>query len=374
MIVTSPKKKKPLSRHSIMLIIMTGIFTVITFKLLYIQVYKHDYYEEEANKTSTKFVSEKAPRGEILDQNGNILATNKQSYALTYTATDEADEDFYNTMNIIFDILSKNQSTMNDELKLKVKDNTWYMDYDNTSEDLVKNEDIRFKRDRGLNEVIEKKLGYDTSIQDLTDKQIEKVNNELYKITPEEVFYYLVELYNLGDLLTTEDKEEVDKLDGKEIVELLLEEGYDYEKLRNYIVVKDAIKMNSFQGYKTVTIRSNLDKNIADIVFQKLNNLPGISVTLEPVRYYPYNELCSSVLGYLSSISESNEEQYKLKGYDSSTDLVGVSGIEYAFEDQLKGVTGGTTVRVNSSGRVTEELFKLESYLLSIFGFSSKTL
>ena len=51
-----------------------------------------------------------------------------------------------------------------------------------------------------------------------------------------------------------------------------------------------------------------------------------------------------------------------LRGYEASTDLIGVSGIESAFEDQLKGVKGGKTVKVNSKGAVTETLFELESY------------
>lgn len=367
MIVNKPKKKKKTSRYSIMLMIMTGIFTLLTCKLMYIQIYKHDDYREEANSTSTKFVSQKAPRGEILDSRGNILATNIQTYALTYTTTAESNKAFYSTMDTIFKILSENGEKMKDELKLKLNENgEWYIDYDNTSEELVKSEDVRFKRDRGLNEAVEKELGYNTSEKDLTDDEIENINNELYKITPDELFYYLVKSYNLIDLLSDDLDEELIKkyrdLSGKEIVKILNEHGYDNERLRNYIVVKDALKMNSFQGYKTVTIKSNLKKDVADIVFQKLNDLPGISVALEPTRYYPYKSLASSVLGYLSPISNVNEEKYSLKGYDASTDLVGVSGIEYSYEDQLRGVTGGTTVKVNSSGRVTEELFKLEAY------------
>ena len=73
-------------------------------------------------------------------------------------------------------------------------------------------------------------------------------------------------------------------------------------------------------------------------------------------------KLASSALGYISSIDQSNKDKYELRGYDASTDLIGVSGIESAFEDQLKGVKGGTTVKVNSKGAVTETLFELESY------------
>jgi penicillin-binding protein 2 len=120
--------------------------------------------------------------------------------------------------------------------------------------------------------------------------------------------------------------------------------------------------MQSFKGYRAVTIASNIKKDTAFVIYQKLNDLPGIDVREEPIRYYPYNNLASSSIGYLSSIDGSKEANYELRGYDVSSDLIGVAGIESSFEDQLKGVKGGTTVKVNSKGRVTEELFKLDSY------------
>ena len=92
MIVTKPKKKKKLSRYTVIIFLMSVIFTIISIKLIYIQFIKHEDYKEQANNTSTKFVSEKAARGKILDRNGNILATNTHTYALTYTKTEESDK------------------------------------------------------------------------------------------------------------------------------------------------------------------------------------------------------------------------------------------------------------------------------------------
>lgn len=66
-----------------------------------------------------------------------------------------------------------------------------------------------------------------------------------------------------------------------------------------------------------------LKKDTAFIVYQKLNDLPGIDVSIEPIRFYPYNSLASGVIGYLSSIDSSKEENYELRGYDVSSDLIG---------------------------------------------------
>ncbi|WP_061312994.1 penicillin-binding transpeptidase domain-containing protein [Clostridium botulinum] len=365
MIVNKPAKKKKISRYTILIAIMFVIFGAITMKLIYLQVLNYDNYKERANANSTRFVSEKAPRGKIYDQSGNLLATNIQTYTLTYTKTTDADKVFYSTMKELFNVLEENGEKFQDTLNLKLNDNNEiYFEYKTSDAESRKYEEIRFKRDRGLNDELHKTLFKD--VEELDDNQNQKINEELVKISPEDTFYYLVKAYNLIQCVDSSPSKEqsaaYSKMSGKEITDILLQNGYSLNDIRNFIVIKDAIKMQSFKGYKAVTIASNIKKDTAFIVYQKLNSLPGIDVNLEPVRYYPNQELASSALGYVSSIDSSQSDKYELRGYDVSSDLIGKSGIESAFEEQLKGVKGGTTVKVNSQGRVTEELFKLQSY------------
>ena len=59
MIVNKPKnKKKKLSRYTVLTIIMLIIFSAITMKLVYLQIYKHDDYEDRANQNATRFIAE----------------------------------------------------------------------------------------------------------------------------------------------------------------------------------------------------------------------------------------------------------------------------------------------------------------------------
>ena len=382
MIVSKPKRKKKISRYTVLNIIMIILFTVFIFKLVYIQVYKHEDYKERADISSTRLISEDAPRGKIYDSEGNVLATNIQTYNLTYTKPSGENENFYETMNNVFNILSENGENFQDDLILKINSNgKFYFDFKTDDEDTKKIVEIRFKRDRGLNEEIEKEL-FGSQKTEFNDAETEQVNEALLKISAEETFYKLVKTYSLQELINEAPvKEEgednkaynarvdayndkmkaYDEVSGKEILDELLEK-YSIQDIRKYIVVKDAIKMQSFKGYRAVTIASNIKKDTAFVVYQKLNDLPGIDVSIEPIRFYPYNTLASGVIGYLSSIDASKEENYELRGYDVSSDLIGVAGIESALEDQLRGTKGGTTVKVNSQGRVTEELFKLDSY------------
>ena len=370
MIVNKPKKNKENSRYSVLYIIMFIMMGTIVAKLLYLQVYKYDDYKEKADVSSTKFISEEAPRGNIYDSEGNVIATNKQTYTLTYMETVDSTKAFYTTMDKVFKILEDNGESFQDDLALKVDDSgNIYFDFKTDNESNRRTLEIRFKRDRGLNEDIEEEK-FKNKEGDYTDEEINEVNDALMEISAEDTFYYLVKSYDLYKLLlpenyTSEQATELAKkyknATGKEILDDLLKE-YPIQQIRRYIVIKDAIKMGSFSGYSNITIASNIKRDTAFIVYQQLNDLPGINVSLKPVRYYPYGTLASAVVGYVSSISSSQKESYELRGYDVSTDLIGVSGIESAFEEQLKGTKGGTTVKVNSQGRTTEELFKLESY------------
>lgn len=368
MIVNKPtnKKKKKVSRYTVLCIIMGLIFGVIVLRLLYIQVFNYQEYKERANVTSTRFVSEKAPRGKIYDQKGNILATNKQTYTLTYTKTDEAEKHFYTTMKELFKILDENGEKIQDALPLKVDNgNKIYFEYTSDKKEAQNLEELRFKKDRGLNDSLKNKMFGD--VEELSDAQSSQLDEALLKIQPEEAFYALVRTYNLIELIDPEYKSKekakiYSQMSDKELSDLILNNGYSLSDIRKFLVIKDAIKMQSFKGYRSVTIAGNIKKDTSLIVLQKQFDLPGLNVSLSPIRDYPYENLASSVLGYVSSINSSQEEQYELRGYDVSSDLIGISGIESAFEEQLKGVKGGTTIKVNSQGRMTQELFKLESY------------
>ena len=370
MIIQKPKKKKKLSRYTFFNIIMLVIFGVIVLKLLYLQVYKYDDYRERADVSSTRFVAENAPRGKIYDSEGNVLASNRQTYTLTYTKTIEAENQFYSTMDNVLKILSENGEKFQDDLLLKIDTNgKFYYDFKTDNADSKKAVEKLFKRDRGLNELVQQRL-YKDQKEDLTDTQINKIDEELFKISPEDTFYELVKIYNMYELILDPklDKEEKQAqiqiyldMEGKEVTNLLLKK-YSINDIRNYMVIKDTIKMQSFKGYRAVTIANNIKRDTAFIVYQKLNDIPGVDVSLTPVRYYPYKSLASSVLGYMSSIGSWEEDTYALQGYDASSDLIGTAGIESAFEEQLKGNKGGSTIKVNSKGKETEKLFELESH------------
>ena len=87
--------------------------------------------------------------------------------------------------------------------------------------------------------------------------------------------------------------------------------------------------------------------------------LPGVTVQLEPVRYYPNDSLASHVLGHMGKMPSAKEDYY-LKRESGKTylkgDTVGLAGVEKSYEEQLKGIDGYKKVQVNALGRITKNL------------------
>lgn len=373
------KKDKKFKRYKLLLLIMIGSFSIILMRLIYLQVYKYEDSKERANTRERRFVSEKPPRGKIYDNKENVLATNKQTYKLTFTETDNSKSNFYTTLDKVMQLLKERNESIQDNFKIKLDiNNEPYFDLNTDENNITKAQEIRFKRDRGLNDVARKIL-YKDKTGELNSEEEEKINEELLKYDAKDTFDSLVKLYSMYDLLLPSSEnvkkedfkkykadrkkkiEAFNKMKAKDITDKLLEK-YSMEQLRNYMLVKDAIKMQSFLGFKPVTIASNIKEESAFVFLQKLSSLPGVNIDLEPMRVYPYGDLACSAIGYVSSINADKKNIYEERGYDVSTDLIGMAGIESAFEDKLKGIKGGTTVKVNAAGRKTEELFKLQTF------------
>ncbi|WP_433935566.1 penicillin-binding protein 2 [Sorangium cellulosum] len=78
--------------------------------------------------------------------------------------------------------------------------------------------------------------------------------------------------------------------------------------------------------------------------------LPGVDVVPVPVRYYPYEEVGSHVLGYMAEVDAERLAALRSVGYIEG-DRIGVTGIERAWESYLRGTRGWEKVLVDAKGR-----------------------
>ncbi|AEI34548.1 penicillin-binding protein 2 [Clostridium acetobutylicum DSM 1731] len=347
------KIKNIFNRLNVLRVTVLIVFFGVTAQLVNLQVFKNSDYKARANSTAHRFIKEVAPRGQITDCTGTVLAMNKQSFDVTYIQTDDNRCDFYNTVAKVFYILDKNAEKQSDNFELKV-DNEYRFDFNTTNPDELRKMKLRFLKDRGFEEEIIKRLYKGKNKEDeLNNSQKEAVNNELIKISPKEAFQTLVKYYKIP-------KSYKITIDGQKV-----SKNCDLNDIRRFMVVKDAVKMNSFLGYKPIVIARNVKQSTSFKILQKANDLPGIDIAVDPIRYYPYGKLASNVLGYISKITPANSKQaenYREKGYDVNGDLMGTSGIEGALENRLRGTSGGRIVKVNKQGKIRDELARKDPY------------
>lgn len=136
----------------------------------------------------------------------------------------------------------------------------------------------------------------------------------------------------------------------KEIMPLTKEEE---ERIK-----KDLKKNRSFVPIK---IKDNLTWEEVSKIQLNAPDLPGVMIDEGLSRYYPYGESATHVLGYVSSVSETDEKDdplLEIPGFK-----IGKSGIEKLHEKKLRGKGGTLKLEVNAFGRVMKEIERNDGVL-----------
>ena len=132
----------------------------------------------------------------------------------------------------------------------------------------------------------------------------------------------------------------------------------DLENARKIITLRFAIEQEGYSNTKSVTLATG----ISDSSFAKLNEMsssfPGISTVDEPIVSYPYGELASHILGYVSPVSQ--DDLAKDSSYDQN-DVIGRTGIEQVFDKYLRGEDGVKQVDISVDGQITNEYISKEA-------------
>jgi penicillin-binding protein 2 len=124
-----------------------------------------------------------------------------------------------------------------------------------------------------------------------------------------------------------------------------------------HLGIKEMVdQVRGFRDYKPHLIKDGVDRETALTIAEESLQLPGVRVRLIPSREYPTGELTSQVVGYTHGIPEERAEEYEDRGYLVGIDLIGFTGIEYWYEDVLRGQKGSRYVEEDVNGQVLREL------------------
>ncbi len=251
-------------------------FTVIGIRLFYLQVIKHDYYVEKLRQMNEKIVyGDTMPRGNIYDRNGVLLVDNKLVKTIYY----------------------KNDLKLSTKEQIKlayyVKD---YLDLDYSK---LTNS---FLKDFYL-------LEHES---DIIKRVKETDYNKFRRHEISDIEYYKLK----KDLVTSEDLNIYNDEDKKAIyLYYLMTNGYSYEEK---IIKKDAT------DYEFAFFSESNGK------------LKGFNTKYIYDRNYLYESTLKTIFGSVGNITSDVKEYYLKKGY-SITDTVGLSSLEYMYDDYLKG-------------------------------------
>ncbi|MGI5824400.1 MAG: penicillin-binding protein 2 [Bacillota bacterium] len=116
-------------------------------------------------------------------------------------------------------------------------------------------------------------------------------------------------------------------------------------------------------GYEPIVIKRVNYKDyigLISVLEEHRSELPGLYISEEPQRTYPQNEVAGHVIGYVGSLSDTDQELIDEYNYQS-TDMIGKSGLEKTMErftdDEgneigLRGIRGVKTVEVDSNHNI----------------------
>ena len=277
-------------RYNITSALIYIVGIVLLVQLFNLQIIKGAEYRQKSNTRLTRETTLEAARGNILDQYGNKLATTKLGYSLELYRTKVDAQTLNDALLKIIKILEANSDTYKDIFPIKI---------DPFEFTINEEEQAEFKEENKID--------------------LEK--------TAEECFYIFKEKYKI----TNEDLTETRKIMG----------------------LRYLISQNGYSNIRPVEIASNISNTSVAQLSEQNTELPGVNINTKAIRNYPSGSLASHILGYVSSIDES-----ELKGredrYDMN-DMIGKMGIEYIMEDYLKGTNGVKHVDMSVDGAVTDE-------------------
>lgn len=283
------------------------LFLFIIFILGYINIYKHNFYARKLDDKQNKYISlTSAPRGRILDRNGNILVDNIGVKTIVYKKSNSV------------------KKTDEIEIAKKLAD-LITLDY---------NESIRELKDYYI--LLNKKETDNL----ITDKEYDLYNNR--KLSNDDLYKYKLERITEEMLSTFNDK---DRLTAH--IYSLMNKGYKYE----IKIIKD----------KDVT-----EEEYAKIIE---SNIKGVTGSISWERTYPYNNVLRKIFGTVSSrengVPNDKKRYYLNKGY-SLNDRVGTSYLEEYYEEYLKGKKAIYKVNNDNTLTLIEKEEKGNDLVLSI--------
>ncbi len=353
------RKGQLISLFFLLLILLIGRLFVLT-------VLEHEEWSKTATRVSTRTIYTTAPRGEIYDRYGRLIAGEQQSFSVRISDINQDNEQVNDTIEDLILIFEKNEDEYGGEFPITIENSTYRYNYREEIEGWLVSKG--FPKDLSAEaafNALRTQLGIDPSL-DRYQAQLEMQNNHnQYPPISVTEMDYLAKMENdrfleryFPDEKNIEDKSAEEVF--KEIREILeIDEDLSDREALKIMDIRNAMKEGDTGSYiPTVIARGVSDATVMEIQENK-DRYQGVEVVSEPIRYYPNNNTAAHIIGYLGELSEEQEQEYEDRGYEPGA-LIGQEGIEGAYEAVLKGENGEKIIQVDALGEFQQEIRKEE--------------
>ena len=286
-----------------------AFFAIISLRLYQLQVREGQSYNAQADENRFQIVESSAPRGVIYDKQTTILTRNRPSFEIALVP-EYIPEDDLDTTDV-----DEEAQEIEKVLRLIKADS---------------NADVALR----MGEILFRKLGR-VDYQDT----VEGVGVTLSFVTvpgaveagaanPEAGFQTLPEEIQIPDISKP--------LPIQGLVAL----------------VQRSVQLGRQGGSsRPIPVLDLVDRITAFEITEQVYRLPSVRVNQVPVREYTYGDLMSHVLGFMGPIPAALADEYESNGYTNPNEKIGLNGLEYSYQSELRGVPGYKNIEVDILGR-----------------------
>ena len=300
------ERKTAVRRMMLLIAAAAVIIGLYGFRLIFLQLVNGDSFTAQATNTTDYKFTVTAARGDIVDSKGERIASSTTGYNVVLNKLLMGDEDLDTMLQKIVGLLGKNGESWNDSLLIGLPDAAGHYEFTAASDNAAEQKALAAMKDNlGLQQYA----------------------------TADDVMEKLVEDYDLADF----------SLYWQRVLS-----GIHYE-----------MQLQAFSNVNNFVMAENVSEATVATIKENSLSLPGVEIVETSTRSYEQGTVLPHVLGRVGKITaekwkvtdENGQVTYPLKekGYNMN-DIIGISGLESAYEDELRGKDGVETITRNSDG------------------------
>ena len=297
-------------RLALLIAASAAIFGLYALRLIFLQLVHGEEYAARATSTTEYRFNVTAARGDIVDSAGRRIATSTTCYNVVLSRLLIGSNDLNETIRSAVEILQAGGESWNDTLLIGYADGAGHYAFTGAADS---------ERDQNAIAAVKEALGL-----------------QQYA-TADDVMERIVAEYEL--------------------------EGYDSTWQRILGGIRYQMEQEAFSNVNNFTLAENVsDRTVATVKEHSLT-LPGVEIAETSVRSYTDGTILPHVLGRVGKITaemwrvtdENGQVTYPLRdrGY-AMNDVIGISGLESAYEEQLRGQDGVETITRDSEGVIID--------------------